>query len=48
MCKHVFTKWTYVEYSKDHYDHEEWYQRVCIKCGKIEQMDVEDLIEKEK
>jgi hypothetical protein len=50
MCKHVFTKWIYVAFDENHYDHEEWYQRICTKCGYVEELDVEsyeELLRKE-
>ena len=42
MCQHEFTKWVYVSYYNSHYDIEEFYQRTCIKCGLVEEKDVEE------
>ncbi len=42
MCKHVFTKWVYVNNSIDHYDKEIFYQRICINCGYVEEVDDEE------
>lgn len=43
MCKHIFTKWVYVNNSLDgHYDNETFYQRICVKCGYVEEVDEEE------
>lgn len=35
--EHSWSAWVHKSYSLGHYDQEEWEERTCINCGKVEQ-----------
>jgi hypothetical protein len=36
-CQHDWTEWVRVTYSSNHYNKESWLERLCRKCGAVEQ-----------
>lgn len=39
FCNHRWSPWEFKIVSKGFYDEESWYERLCYRCGKIEQKD---------